>query len=250
MDKTDTLIKYILPTSESPESLYKQLSRSIHNAIQQGMLNPGDSLIPERELADKLKLSRITVRKAIDQLVDIGVLQKRHGAGTIVSDNVDIVLHKNLSLLNSFTADMNRRGLESHSRVILREESKASPKEALILNLSEEDYVHRLNRIRFLVNEPLLYEIAVIPASIISITTALDDSLYETLKRKKMNPVTAKQNTHAINANDDLADKLEVRPGSAVLFVERRGKDADGKIVEYTQSYYRGDRYDYVVELG
>ncbi len=250
MDKTDTLIKYILPTSESPESLYKQLSRSIHNAIQQGMLSPGDSLIPERELADKLKLSRITVRKAIDQLVDIGVLQKHHGAGTIVSDSVDIVLHKNLSSLNSFTADMNRRGLESHSRVILREEGKASPKEALILNLNEEDYVHRLNRIRFLVNEPLLYEIAVIPASIISITTALDDSLYETLKRKKMNPVTAKQNIHAINANYDLADKLEVRPGSAVLFVERRGKDADGKVVEYTQSYYRGDRYDYVVELG
>ena len=52
------------------------------------------------------------------------------------------------------------------------------------LHLNEEDYVHRLNRVRFLVNEPLLYEIAIIPASIISITTALDDSLYETLKRK------------------------------------------------------------------
>ena len=250
MIETDTLINYLLPSNDSPEPLYKQLSRSLHNAVQQGMLNPGDSLIPERELAHKLSLSRITVRKAIDQLVDIGVLQKHHGAGTVVSDNVDIVLHKNLSTLNSFTADMNRRGLESHSRIVLREEGKASPKEALILNLNEEDYVHRLNRIRFLVNEPLLYEIAIIPASILSITTALDDSLYETLKRKNMNPVTAKQNIHAINADDDIADKLEISPGSAVLFVERRGKDTNGKVVEYTQSYYRGDRYDYVVELG
>ena len=64
-----------------------------------------------------------------------------------------------------------------------------------------------------------------------------------------MNHVTAKQNIHAINADDDIADKLEISPGSAVLFVERRGKDASGKVVEYTQSYYRGDRYDYVVEL-
>ena len=65
-----------------------------------------------------------------------------------------------------------------------------------------------------------------------------------------MNPITAKQNIHAINADHDIADKLEVSPGSAVLFVERRGKDVNGKVVEYTQSYYRGDRYDYVVELG
>jgi GntR family transcriptional regulator len=65
-----------------------------------------------------------------------------------------------------------------------------------------------------------------------------------------MNPVTAKQNIHAIIADDNLSDKLEIKPGSAVLFVERRGKDSSGRVVEYTQSYYRGDRYDYVVELG
>jgi len=75
MIETDTLINYLLPSNDSPEPLYKQLSRSLHNAIQKGMLNPGDSLIPERELAHKLSLSRITIRKAIDQLVDIGVLQ-------------------------------------------------------------------------------------------------------------------------------------------------------------------------------
>ncbi len=179
------------------------------------------------------------------------MLIKRQGAGTIVSKkNVDLVLHKNLSSLNSFTADMKKRGLESYSRIILREEGKATAKEALILNLNEGDYVHRLNRVRYLVNEPLLYEIAVIPASIISITSAIDNSLYELLESKQMNPITAKQNIHAIIADDNLADKLEVTPGSAILFVERRGKDANGRVVEYTQSYYRGDRYDYVVELG
>ena len=58
------------------------------------------------------------------------------------------------------------------------------------------------------------------------------------LESKKMNPVTAKQNIHAIIADDNLADKLEVNPGSAILFVERKGKDANGRVVEYTQSYY------------
>ena len=248
---TDNLINFLRPSKDSSESLYKQLSRSLNSAIQEGLLKPGDALMPERDLATNLKMSRITVRKAIDQLVEIGMLIKRQGAGTIVSKkNVDLVLHKNLSSLNSFTADMKKRGLESYSRIILSEEGKATAKEALILNLNEGDYVHRLNRVRYLVNEPLLYEIAVIPASIISITSAIDNSLYELLESKQMNPITAKQNIHAIIADDNLADKLEVTPGSAILFVERRGKDANGRVVEYTQSYYRGDRYDYVVELG
>jgi len=250
MATTENLIHYLRPSKDSSESLYKQLSKSLNNAIQEGLLKPGDALIPERDLALNLKMSRITVRKAIDQLVEIGLLIKRQGAGTVVTENVDLVVHKNLSSLNSFTADMKQRGLESFSRITLREEGKASAKEALILNLSEGDYAHRLNRVRYLVNEPLLYEIAVIPASIISITSAIDNSLYELLESKQMNPVTAKQNIHAIVADDNLADKLEVAPGSAVLFVERRGKDATGRVVEYTQSYYRGDRYDYVVELG
>ena len=250
MNSTDNLINFLRPSSDSLESLYIQLSRSLNSAIQEGLLKPGDTLMPERDLATNLKISRITVRKAIDQLVDIGMLIKTQGAGTVVAENVDLVLHKNLSSLNSFTADMKKRGLESHSRIILREEGKASAKEALILNLNEGDFVHRLNRVRYLVNEPLLYEIAVIPASIISITSAIDNSLYELLKSKKKNPITAKQNIHAIIADDDLADKLEVSPGSAILFVERRGKDEKGLMVEYTQSYYRGDRYDYVVELG
>ena len=250
MANTDNLINFLRPSEDSSESLYKQLSQSLNRAIQEGLLNPGDSLMPERDLALNLKMSRITVRKAIDQLVEIGLLIKRQGAGTVVSENVDLVLHKNLSSLNSFTADMKKRGLESYSRVTLREEGKASAKEALILNLSESAFVHRLNRVRYLVNEPLLYEIAVIPASIISITSAIDNSLYELLESKKVNPVSAKQNIHAIVADDNLADKLEIAPGSAVLFVERRGKDSSGRVVEYTQSYYRGDRYDYVVELG
>ena len=250
MANSDNLINFLRPSNDSSESLYKQLSRSLNSAIQEGVLKPGDSLMPERDLASNLKMSRITVRKAIDQLVEIGMLIKRQGAGTIVSENVDLVLLKNLSSLNSFTADMKKRGLESYSRIILREEGRASAKEALILNLNEDDYVHRLNRVRYLVNEPLLYEIAVIPASIISITSAIDNSLYELLESKQMNPVTAKQNIHAIIADDNLADKLEVNPGTAILFVERRGKDAKGRVVEYTQSYYRGDRYDYVVELG
>ena len=128
MATNDNLINFLKPSSDSSESLYKQLSRSLNNAIQEGLLSPGDALIPERDLASSLKMSRITVRKAIDQLVEIGLLVKRQGAGTVVSENVDLVLHKNLSSLNSFTADMKKRGLESYSRVVLRRRERPHQK--------------------------------------------------------------------------------------------------------------------------
>ena len=201
MVSADNLINFLRPSGDSSESLYKQLSRSLNSAIQEGILKPGDALMPERDLASNLKMSRITVRKAIDQLVEIGMLIKRQGAGTVVSENVDLVLHKNLASLNSFTADMKKRGLESYSRITLREEGKATAKEALIMNLNEDDFVHRLNRVRYLVNEPLLYEIAVIPASIISITSAIDNSLYELLESKKMNLNGAETQVMTYEAN-------------------------------------------------
>ena len=77
MANTDILIDFLRPSSDSSDSLYKQLSYSLNNAIQDGILKPGDTLIPERDLATSLKMSRITVRKAIDQLCEIGLLVKR-----------------------------------------------------------------------------------------------------------------------------------------------------------------------------
>ncbi len=124
MASTDNLINFLRPSSDSSESLYKQLSRSLNSAIQEGLLKPGDSLIPERDLATNLKMSRITVRKAIDQLVDIGMLIKTQGAGTVVAENVDIVLHKNLSSLNSFTADMKKEASSLTQELFLERKVK------------------------------------------------------------------------------------------------------------------------------
>ncbi len=124
MASTDNLINFLRPSDDSSESLYKQLSRSLNSAIQEGILKPGDALMPERDLATNLKMSRITVRKAIDQLVEIGLLTKRQGAGTVVSENVDLVLHKNLSSLNSFTADMKKEVLSLTQELFLERKAR------------------------------------------------------------------------------------------------------------------------------
>ena len=250
MINLDTLIEHLRPSPDHYGSLYKQLSQSLNEAIRSKMLNRGDVLPAERELAEKLNISRITVRKAIAELVNIGLLSKQQGAGTVVTDSGDLSLHNNLASLTSFTNQIQSRGLESHSRVVLREEGRASTNEAVILHLEEGAFVHRLSRIRYLGDEPISFETAIVPASIVSINTALEEPLYETLRKNQMHPIKAKQNIQAINADEEIAKKLGIREGSAVLSVERRSQATCGTMVEYTISYCRGDRYDFVVELG
>src|SRR5690606_11294058 len=87
--------------------LYLQLKRLIEQAVGQGALRPGDALPSERDLALKVAVSRVTVRKAVQQLVREGVLVQRHGSGTFVAPQAQRV-EQSLSQLTSFAEDMAR----------------------------------------------------------------------------------------------------------------------------------------------
>jgi len=89
----------------SSQPLYQQLQRSLRQAIETRLIAPEDALPPEREIAEDFRISRITVRKAIDGLVSEGLLVRRQGSGTFVSARVE----KNFSKLTSFYEDMRER---------------------------------------------------------------------------------------------------------------------------------------------
>ena len=85
-----SLSQLLTPLNEqSSQPLYQQLQRSLREAIQKRVLGPEDALPAERDLAEELEVSRITVRKAIDGLVQEGLLTRRHGSGTFVCARVE-----------------------------------------------------------------------------------------------------------------------------------------------------------------
>ena len=94
---------------------YVQLRRRLEQGIEDGILAPNSSLPPEREIADLTDLSRVTVRKAIQELVREGSIEQRQGSGSFVREPVPRV-EQSLSQLTSFTEDMYRRGMEPPSR--------------------------------------------------------------------------------------------------------------------------------------
>jgi GntR family transcriptional regulator len=224
---------------------YLRLRRAIRSSVEHGAVEPGHALPSERELARSLALSRVTVRKAIAGLVEDGLLTQRHGAGTFVAERIV----KPLSKLTSFTEDLRARGLDPRSVFLEREVGEVTPEEAMALNLSPGASVVRLYRLRYAGDEPLAVERSAIPHAILADPQRVVESLYEALEALDCRPVRALQRLRAINFGAAQARLLKVPVGSAGLAIERRSFLADGRLVEFTRSWYRGDAYDFVAEL-
>jgi GntR family transcriptional regulator len=225
--------------------LYQQLQRKLREAIASGVLGADDALPAERELAGELSVSRITVRKAVDGLVEEGLLVRRQGSGTFVSNRVE----KNFSKLSSFSEDMRARGRKPHSVWLNRAPGTVTPEEALTLRSSPGTPVYRFHRIRFADDAPMALESATVLASCLPSVDAVESSLYEALERTGHRPVRALQRLRAVLLTAEQAHLLKAQERDAGLLVARVGFVNDGRAIEYSQSFYRGEIYDFVAEL-
>lgn len=229
----------------SGEPLYRQLGRALKAAIDESVLKRGAVIPSERDLSTGLGLSRVTVRKAIDNLVSDGLLDRRQGAKTVVSSR----LEKSLATMTSFSEDMRSRGLTPGCVWISREISRPSPTEMMALGIPGHEKVVRLRRLRTADAMPIAIETATLPARFVPDLEAIGASLYEYLTTHGAMPVRAMQRMQAKPATEEERRLLATPEGTSLLTMERRCFLADDQIVEFTQTKYRGDVYDFVIEL-
>ena len=225
--------------------LYRRLEERLRHAIESGVLKPEQALPPERDLAEAFELSRITVRKALDGLVTSGLLLRRQGAGTFVAGRVE----KSFSKLTSFSEDMAARGRSSRSEWITRAEGAVTPDESLMLGLSPGTAVYRFHRIRYADDFAMALEYSTIPGFALPGLNVVKGSLYEALDAAGSRPVRALQRLRAVLFDEAQAKLMGLEAGAPGLLIERRGFLDDGRAVEMTRSWYRGDAYDFVAEL-
>ncbi len=229
----------------SREPLYKQLQRKLRGAIDNEQLSPEKPLPAEREMAELFGVSRITIRKALEELVREGLLSRRQGSGTFIANRVE----KNFSHLTSFSEDMRSRGLTPSSKWLEKAESVVTPEEVMSYGLSPGLKVYRLSRLRYANDEPMSVEYTIVPAYCIPNIDSIGDSLYESLHNEGLRPARALQRLRAVLLSADQAELLNASVNDPGLLVERRGFATDGRIIEIAQSFYRGDTYDFVAEL-
>jgi len=231
--------------SRGKPPMYLQLAQQLRQRIVTGQIATGDALPSERDLCEILGASRVTVRHAIQTLIEEGLIIRRQGSGTFVAPRIEAPG----SYLSSFTEDARARGESTGAIWMMKTYGAASAEEAKILELAPDSRVLRLGRVRLAGGEPLAIENAIVPAEFLPSIEGLGDSLYAALEERGFRPVTGKQKIRASLATPTEAGLLSMMEKSELLRIERVTRLADGRPVEFTRSAYRGDRYDFVSEL-
>jgi GntR family transcriptional regulator len=235
---------------ESKLPFYYQLSELLRSQIMTGVLAPGDMLPTENELIDRCQVSRATVRQALDLLVRDGLIYRRRGRGTFVAHPS---IEQGISRIISFTEDMLQRGLRPGTEVLVRELIPASDDIAAALGIMPGDELAHLRRLRLADDEPLSIEDSYLVHR--WCRGVLDEDyasqpLRLTLERVyKVRLVRATQKIRATVATREQADRLGIRTGAALLFIERVSYSDQDIPIEFLQTYHRGDRYTLYNEL-
>lgn len=207
-------------------------------------LKPHDQLPTERELAESFGVTRLTVRRALDQLGYEGRVYRTQGAGTFVSEPR---IAKSVEL-TSFTQDMRARGLVPGSIDTKVEEIAAGAEIGARLALSPRDHVAHISRVRTADGEPMAIENTYIPAKLAPglAERAIEGSLYQLLTETyHLKVEKAEQSIHATVLDPPLAKQLGVPEFSPAFKVLRVAYDARNRRIEYAESVYRADRYSY-----
>jgi GntR family transcriptional regulator len=212
-------------------------------------LQVGQAIPSERRLSSELGISRLTVRAALDDLVRDGYLERRHGAGTFVSEPK---IAQQLTL-TSFSEDMRRRGMVAGSRTIELREIHAGATIGRALNISPEARVMLIRRLRLADGEPMALETLHVPAALVPGLTqeVLENSSFYDLLEREYGIVIANgtQSIEPTVTNEEESELLGVPLHSPAFLFERTSRSEDGATVEFVRSLYRGDRYRLVAEL-
>ncbi len=225
--------------------MYFRIQQNILGQIQSGSLKPGQQLPTEIELAQQYQVSRITAKRALDELVRQGRAFRQQGRGTFVAQTR---IH-DISGFGSFTEDMKARGLVPGAKVLMFKEIEPDTDISTRLQLESGEHVYMLKRLRLANDQPVAVETAYLPCRLCPglIKEDLNNtSLYAILGEKyQLVPTWADAEFEARTANKEEAFLLELPAGKPVLSARRVTFSANYDVIEAVSSVYRGDRFTF-----
>ena len=231
----------------SPVPLYFQVAQHLEHLIESGELAVGTRLENEIDLADRLRLSRPTMRRAIEYLVDRGLLVRKRGVGTQV---VHVKVQRQVELTSLYD-DLAKTHRDPHTRVLSFATEPAPDALALELGIPEGTQVYVFERLRYAGDEPLALMRNHVPADLLRLTPEDLEAqgLYNLLRANGINLRIAKQSIGARAATTTEARALDETKGAPLLTMVRAAYDDQGRAVEHGSHIYRASRYSFDLTL-
>lgn len=231
-------------------ALYFQVKQAIKQLIDESNLKPGDKLPSENQLIKQYKVSRITLRRGLDELEQDGYISRVQGKGTFVSVQH---IQAQLSYPNSFTDEMKGRGLNTYAKVLDNCLADPPADAARELKLPEGRKAVYIQRIRYAGNSSVALEKCYLPADLFAEVTKEDlstCSLNKLMEEKYgVQFAYASQLISTYISDKALMKVFELNKPVSILAMKRTVMDTQDRPVQYTLSYYRGDIYEYKVNL-
>jgi GntR family transcriptional regulator len=229
--------------------MYVWIRETLRGEITQGAFRRGERLPSEHELASRFNVSRMTVRKSIEDLIDEGLLYRRHGVGTFVAYPH---LERDHTRLTSFFDRAKGDGIQTAVTLLILETIPARPKVARALDIAPGDLVIRVKTLRFADEIPITVHDAHIPHKLFA--SILDENLeaqhlWTLFEKCGYKVKRAIQKIEAREATKELSHLMDIKEGAPILFKERTVYADDGTPVEFTYCYNRGDIYSLTVSL-
>ena len=231
----------------SPVPLYFQVATRLQELIEKGEIGVGARIENEVDLADRLGVSRPTTRRAIQYLVERGMLVRKRGVGTqVVHPKVRRPVE-----LSSLYDDLVSSDRAPHTEVLRLTVTPASQEIATALEIAPGTDVTWIERLRYAGGEPLALMHNAIPVDLIRLTERdlAQHGLYELLRRAGFVPRIATQVIGARSATATEARTLQEKRGASLLTMTRTAWDAGGRALEYGSHLYRASRYSFELNL-
>lgn len=227
--------------------MYRQIADALREKISAGELKPGDALPTESSLQEAFNVSRVTVRQALKLLTEEQIVESIQGSGTYVKEervNYDIYQ------LTGFYEKLADRNVDTHSEVSIFEVLKADAKLAEKLNLSHDDKVWHVKRVRFIKQKPVNLEETWMPLALFPDLTweVMENSKYHYVEQiKKLVIDRSEQELVPIMPSEEAIAALSLDPAKPILEKVSRGFLKDGRVFEYSRNVFNTDDYKFTL---
>lgn len=229
--------------------IYLQLREVIRNKIEEGEYLPGMAIPSENDLADTYGINRMTVRNAIDALVNEGILKRVHGKGVYVVGNK---VERDLETLGGFTQTMREKKTQPHTKVLTKTLRKAGDKYSLVFGINPDDDIYYIKRICSADGEPISLEEILIPKYVVPKLEGIDlavFSIYEVYDFYNIKVTRACQTLDLTQLEPKDARMLGIDVNLSVMLFECTSYDDKDRVIEFTRTYTRGDKCNFNVHF-